>query len=107
MTPAVRGAGRKPTYTQFLIDSPVSKDGSEVTETHHATRALLAPATLAVPPCIEVGATAPPGPYPGHTTATALRSAGRVQRSRGHEHGIHHTSLRLPAPPVGAAPISA
>ncbi|GGU52943.1 hypothetical protein GCM10010211_16910 [Streptomyces albospinus] len=40
----------------------VAKDGPEVTEKHHATHALLAPAVLAPPPCREVGATAQPRP---------------------------------------------
>jgi hypothetical protein len=68
-----------------------------VTEKHHATHALLAPATLTPPPCIEVGATAQPRPVldrwvrEGHApmnTASTTHPCGCLR------------------PPADAAPIS-
>jgi hypothetical protein len=74
-----------------------------VTEIHHATHALLAPAALVPPPRIEVGATAQPRPVPSAhhgdgstrlstrtgvegcaTTGAELHPAQRAHQSYGH-----------------------
>lgn len=85
---------------------------------YHATDALLAPAKLTPPPCIQVGATAqsPPGPGAHHgdgstrtviegraTTGTELRPAQRAHHPYGHRRPTpSHSPL-----PIGELPHAA
>lgn len=73
-----------------------AKDGTEVTEMHHATHALSPPATLTPPPCIEAGATLQPRPVP---------STHRGDGPTHSDQGLRDHRGRAPSGPVCASPV--
>ncbi len=95
-----------------------------MTEIHHATHALLAPATLAPPPRIEAGATAQPRPVPSahHGDRSAQRSTCTATESRAttrtelhpaqgahdpYGHSLTCDESLAPPPPHGELPYAA